>query len=87
MPLSDFSDTFDLTELSKGYFPYFHNTLQYQTYVGEMPPKDSYGMKSMKPENKEKFEKWYDEQKSNGFVFNMQQALFRLLSFGCADFT
>ena len=74
-PLAQFPSTFGLTELTKGYLPYWYNIPEFQRYIGPLPPKDSYGMKTMKPENKEQFEKRYDEEKSNGFVFNIQQAL------------
>lgn len=41
-PLANFPATFGLTELRKGSFPHFFNTLANQDYQGPMPPADIY---------------------------------------------
>lgn len=69
MPLVDFSDTFDIKELKKGYFPHFFNKKSNQAYVGPLPPKEDYGYKQMKTKYKKKFDEWYEQNKDRTFDF------------------
>ena len=55
MPLSAFPKTFGLTELAKGWFPFWLNTEEYQNYVGPYPPVYTYRPGAMKPANRSAF--------------------------------
>ncbi len=64
MPLTKFPSTFGLTELKKGYFPHFFNTVENQNYNGALPDMRFYGADTMTTSNRSKFMKWNaDEQK------------------------
>ena len=95
MPLSAFPKTFGLTELKKGYFPHKFNIPddKHQTYVGPVPTLDYYMPETMSPEDRQAFEKWHQEQRDQGVVFNFQKELLaycksdvRLLKEGCLTF-
>ena len=91
MPLSDFPDTFGLTELKKGYFPHFFNKTDNQTYIGKMPDKDDYGYNSFSKNKRDDFLKWYDEQKDKVFDFNKEMIEYchsdvDILRRGCIEF-
>ena len=58
--LSKLPKTFQLTELTKGCFPYFFNTEANQHYVGPLPHVKYYYRDGIKPEAWEAFYKWYD---------------------------
>ena len=77
MPLSAFPKTFGLTELKKGYFPHQFNIPddKHQTYVGPVPTLDYYMPETMSPEDRKAFEKWHQEQRDQGVVFNFQKEL------------
>jgi len=45
--LSNFTQTFGLTELKKGYFPHLFNLPENQEYVGEVPAMDYYMVEGM----------------------------------------
>ena len=77
MLLSDFPKAFDFTELSKGVFPHLFNTQANQTYEGEIPDVMFYDPNGMKPEEREKFLLWHQEQKDKKVVFNMQHEMTR----------
>jgi hypothetical protein len=47
-PLSKFPETFELTELKKGYFTRWFNTTENQPYVGPIPDIKCYGHTTMK---------------------------------------
>ena len=96
-PLSSFTKTFGLDpdQFKKGYFPHLFNTCSNMEndYRGELPPKKDYMPEGMSKEGKEKFEKWYEEQKSKGVQFHLRQELedyciddVRLLREGCLTF-
>ena len=62
-------------------------------YHNELPPMKDYMPEGMSKEGKEKFEKWYEEQKSKGVQFHLRQELedyciydVLLLSEGCLTF-
>ena len=94
-PLSAFVSTFDIKETKKGYFPHAFNTPQNQGYVGSIPDKQYYDPDGMKPEAKEKFDAWYEEQQElKGCKFDFKKELLeyclsdvKLLKAGCEEFT
>ena len=44
-PLKKFPETFDLMELTKGYFPHKFNKPENQNYIGKYPDKEYYKYK------------------------------------------
>ena len=79
--------------LAKGYFPHLFNRLENANYVGPMPPKEDYLPNTMSVEDKEKFEKWYEQQVENNVVFDFQRDLVEyckmdvtILRMGCQMF-
>ena len=72
IPLRDFPKTFDLTELTKGYFPHKFNTDDNRDYVGQYPNKSYYGYDEMKKEERDKFDKWYETTKGKTFDFKRE---------------
>ena len=77
MALAKFPKTFGQDELCKGYFPHFFNKDENQDYVGPMPCQDDYGVNYMKPEAREKFMAWHQEQVDNNYVFDFQQEILK----------
>ena len=77
MALAKFPKTFGQDELCKGYFPHFFNKDENQEYVGPMPCQDDYGVNYMKPEEREKFMAWHQEQVENNYVFDFQHEILR----------
>ena len=77
MALARFPKTFGQDELCKGYFPHFFNKDENQEYVGPMPCQDDYGVNYMKPEAREKFMTWHQEQVDNNYVFDFQHEILR----------
>ena len=77
MALAKFPKTFGQDELCKGYFPHYFNKDENQEYVGPMPCQDDYGANTMKPEAREKFMAWHQEQVVNNYVFDFQQEILK----------
>ena len=77
MALARFPKTFGLDELCKGYFPHYFNKDENQEYVGPIPCQEDYGANSMKPEAREKFLTWHQEQVENNYVFDYQHEILR----------
>ena len=77
MALARFPKTFGLDELCKGYFPHYFNKDENQEYVGPIPCQEDYGANSMKPEAREKFLTWYQEQVENNYVFDFQKEILK----------
>ena len=77
MALAKFPKTFGQDELCKGYFPHFFNKDENQDYVGPIPCQDDYGADYMKPEAREKFMTWHQEQVDNNYVFNFQHEILK----------
>ena len=77
MALARFPKTFAQPELCKGYFPHFFNKDENQDYVGPMPCQDDYGVNYMKPEAREKFMTWHQEQVDNNYVFDFQKEILK----------
>ena len=75
MALARFPKTFGQDELCKGYFPHFFNKDKNQDYVGPIPCQDDYGVDYMKPEAREKFMTWHQEQVDNNYVFDFQHEI------------
>ena len=75
MALAKFPKTFAQPELCKGYFPHFFNKDENQEYVGPIPCQDHYGVNYMKPEAREKFMAWHQEQVENNYVFDFQHEI------------
>ena len=62
MPLKSFPKTFGMDELKKGYFPHYSNKKCHKNYVGHIASQKHYGYNQMKPDERTKFLKWYDER-------------------------
>ena len=77
MALAKFPKTFAQPELCKGYFPHFFNKDENQEYVGPMPCQNEYGPNSMKPEAREKFMIWYQEQVENDYIFDFRHEILK----------
>ena len=77
MALARFPKTFGQDELCKGYFPHFFNKDENQAYVGPIPCQDDYGVNYMKPEAREKFMAWHQEQVENNYVFDFQEEILK----------
>ena len=77
MALAKFPKTFGQPELCKGYFPHFFNKDENQDYVGPIPCQDDYGADYMKPEAREKFMTWHQEQVDNNYVFDFRHEILK----------
>ena len=75
MALAKFPKTFAQPELCKGYFPHFFNKDENQDYVGPIPCQDDYGVNFMKPEAREAFMTWHQEQVDNNYVFDFRHEI------------
>ena len=75
MALAKFPKTFAQPELCKGYFPHFFNKDENQDYVGPIPCQDNYGVNFMKPEAREAFMTWHQEQVDNNYVFDFRHEI------------
>ena len=75
MPLKAFPKTFGMSELKKGYFPHYFNKECNKVYVGPIPSKKHYGYNQMKPDERTKFLKWYEERVRENYVFDMKKEI------------
>ena len=75
MALAKFPKTFGQNEMCKGYFPHFFNKDENQEYVGPIPCQNDYGVNFMKPEAREKFMTWHQEQVDNNYVFDFRHEI------------
>jgi hypothetical protein len=76
MPLSAFPKVFQLKNLLKGTFPHLYNQKQNYTVVdGPLPPTDAYAPDQMKPNSREAFFKWYNEEMEKGTKFHFMEAI------------
>ncbi|XP_070560096.1 uncharacterized protein [Ptychodera flava] len=66
---------FELNKLHKGYFPHFFNTAENQDYVGPLPDSRYYAPDGMKQHAREKFLKWYEDERLKNHPFNLRQEL------------
>jgi hypothetical protein len=91
MPLEKFTKTFDLKELKKGFWCYDFNSAKNQNYIGKIPSKEFYGINFMSKEKKERFEKFYEDNKDKIFDFQKECLSYctsdvDLLMRGCLSF-
>ena len=91
MPLSAFSSTFQISEVKKGYFPHYFNTLDNQSYIGEYPDPKYYGIKYFSKSKRDEFKLWYESVKSSTFNFKDELISYcesdvELLAKGCLKF-
>ena len=77
MPLAKFPKTFGQDELCKGYFPHFFNKDENQNYVGPIPCKEDYGVNFMKPQERDAFIAWHDEQVANNYRFDFREEIIK----------
>ena len=75
MPLKSFPKTFGMSELKKGYFPHYFNKECNKDYVGTIHSKKHYGYNQMKPDERTKFLKWYEERVSENYVFDFKKEI------------
>ena len=75
MPLKSFPKTFGMSELKKGYFPHYFNKECNKYYVGTIPSKKHYGCNQMKPDERTKFLKWYEERVRENYVFDFKKEI------------
>ena len=75
MPLKSFPKTFGMNELKKGYFPHYFNKECNKDYVGTIPSKKHYGYNQMKPDERTKFLKWYEERVNENYVFDFKKEI------------
>ena len=70
MALVDLPEAFNLTELSKGYFPHLFNRKENHNKVFyNLPDVKFYNPDAMKPDNREVFMEWYEKHRNNPFDF------------------
>ena len=77
MALAKFPKTFGQDELCKGYFPHAFNKDENQNYVGPIPCKNDYGVNFMKPEERDAFIAWHDEQVANNYRFDFREEIIK----------
>ena len=77
MALSKFPKTFGQDELCKGYFPHAFNKDENQNYVGPIPCKNDYGVNFMKPEERDAFIAWHDEQVANNYRYDFREEIIK----------
>ena len=75
MPLKSFPKTFGMSELKKGYFPHYFNKECNKDCVGNIPSKKHYGYNQMKPDERTKFLKWYEECVRENYVFDFKKEI------------
>ena len=64
-----------MSELKKGYFPHFFNKECNKEYVGRIPCKNDFGFNQMKPDERTKFLKWYEERVNENYVFDFKKEI------------
>ncbi|PIC55456.1 hypothetical protein B9Z55_000725 [Caenorhabditis nigoni] len=74
MPLSKMPKTFGITEMKKGYYPYYFNHPENygKIFIG-LPARHFYDPEHMKADALAEFSKWYDEHELD--IFNADQEL------------
>ena len=93
MPLENFTKTFGLTELKKGYFPHKFNREENLNYEGLIPDLKYYETECMNTKKKEAVEKWHGEEVLKGESWKWKKELLeycqsdvKLLREGCLTF-
>ena len=64
-----------MDELKKGYFPQYFSKDCNKSYVGPIPSMKHYGYNQMKPDERTKLLKWYDDCVSENYVFDFQKEI------------
>jgi hypothetical protein len=64
MALSALPEAFELTELSKGFFPFLFVSLDNLDYIGDMPGEEFFAPGSMSLKKKKEFNTWYEANKN-----------------------
>ena len=92
-PLTNFTKTFGLTELKKGWFPHKFSKPENLEYEGTIPDLRYYDTKDMKVEKKEECETWHAKEVLIGAVWNFRQELLcycksdvKVMKEGCLKF-
>lgn len=88
--LSALPKAFEIPD-AKGYFPHLFNCMGNWDYVGEVPDAWFYGPGGMKVEARDKFYKWYNDQKGVQFDFRRDLVAYckkdvEILRIGCMKF-
>lgn len=77
MSLAKLPVAFDLPDdFKKGYFPHLFNMMENYEYIGELPDATFYSPDTMSVKERDKFFKWYHEQKKdNQYIFDFKKEL------------
>ena len=93
MPLASFTDTFNLSELKKGFFPHLFNLPHHQNYVGRIPDLEFYDPDGLMPNKKEELLRWHADKVRRNVTFNLKKEMIEycmsdvaLLKAGCIKF-
>ena len=91
MPLTKFSDTFNLPDVVKGMFPHCFNTPNKYGYVGLLPAMHYYEPDALKEPAHSKLIKWHGEHSNDEFIFDREiheycMADVAMLKSGCIKF-
>ena len=93
MALTNFSNTFGLEQLKKGWFPHTFSKLENLQYEGKIPALHYYEPQYMDKDEKKACEDWHAEEVAKGEVWNFKKGLLeycksdvKLLKEGCLKF-
>ena len=75
MKLADLPQTFGLTEMKKGYFPYLFNFKRYWDYDGVYPRSEYFLPNRMKPDDRLEFMNWYEQKVKSKATFNFKKEI------------
>ena len=91
--LASFPKAFELVELKKGFFPHLFNTPENQSYVGPIPPSDTYDPDGMNHDKRQEFLNWHQDQVRRNVEYSLRQEMeeycisdVKLLKAGCQKF-
>jgi hypothetical protein len=89
--LEKFSDTFQIRDFKKLYFPYLFNIPANQSYVGKVPDKKYFNYELLDESRKIEFDIWYEKRKENIYNFKYEFETYCrndvcLLALGCIAF-
>lgn len=92
MALSKLPKAFNLSELTKGYFPHLFNKCENQNIIlNRLPDINCYNPGGRMPEDRHEFMAWYDEHKNDRFHFEEEIIKYcpsdvEILRRGCLNF-
>ena len=91
MPLSQFTETFNIPDTEKGTFPHLFNLPENYNYDGVLPPLEYYDPDSLKEGPRRKLLEWHINHCDNSFNFKRElsqycEADVALLKAGCIKF-